>query len=94
MKLLANRILVTLGRTEEKSTKDGDIFIPEHENNSKFKTGLVSHVGNGNMPDGSVISLTVSVGDEVMLPRMAGSLIEIENKEYLLTTEAEIAIIL
>lgn len=80
---LADRVVVEPIPSEQ-TTKSG-IIIPDTAR-EKSTRGVIVAVGSGRKDE----PLTVKVGDNVMYPKMAGTSIQIEGKEYLLMREGEI----
>lgn len=72
-----------------KSVSTGGIIIPDTAK-EKPLTGLVIAVGAGK-PDEPI---TVKEGDKVLYGKHAGSLIQVEGKDYLIMREADILAIL
>jgi len=68
---------------EEKTA--GGIYIPDTAK-EKPQQGKVVAVGNGTKD----ITLTVSVGDEVLYGKYAGTELNVEGKDYLMMRESDI----
>lgn len=80
-KPLGNRILV---RRSEAATKKGGILLPESIQ-EKPKRGEVLAVGPGKIQDdGTVKSLEVKAGDQILFGAFAGTEIKAEESEELL----------
>ncbi len=69
---------------------NGGIFLPE-SNVAKSNEGEVLAVGPGFLTrDGQQISVSVSVGDKVLLPEYGGLLVKIDKEEAFLFRNDEI----
>ncbi|GBR72419.1 molecular chaperone GroES [Candidatus Termititenax spirochaetophilus] len=74
---------------EEKSTKSG-IILPDNAK-EKPQTGKIIAVGAGKQLDnGTVIPLTLKVGDTVYYSKYSGTEVKIEEKEYIIISESDI----
>lgn len=80
---IKNKILVKPVKIEERK---GGIFIPESAQKNADRAEVVQV---GDDPN-----ITVKVGDTVILMKMAGMQIEIDNEKYIILTENEILAIL
>ena len=78
---LADRVLVKLEKTEEKTA--GGIIIPETAQ-EKTQTGIVLEVGD----DKDVI--TVKVGQKIMYDKYAGTQITLDGEEHLILKMSDI----
>ena len=74
---------VAIDPTPNEKPTNLDIIIPVTEKSTR---GVIVAVGSGRKDE----PLTVKVGDSVMYPKLAGTTIKIEGKEYLLMREEEI----
>jgi chaperonin GroES len=83
IKPLADRVLIEAAPAEEKTA--GGIYIPDTAK-EKPQQGKVVAVGNGTKD----ITLTVSVGDEVLYGKYAGTELNVEGKDYLMMRESDI----
>ncbi len=86
---LFDRVIVQ--RVEAATTTKGGILIPEKAQ-AKVREGVVVAAGPGarNEATGQVMTMSVAVGDKVLLPEYGGTKIELEDKEYTIYKEAEI----
>jgi len=77
---LLDRVIVERLSVQTKSV--GGVLLPEKAQ-TKIHEGVVVAVGpGGRTPDGTLIPVTVSVGDKVMLPEWGGNPIKVEDKEF------------
>ncbi|MEO1050081.1 MAG: co-chaperone GroES [Bacteroidota bacterium] len=83
IKPLADRVLIEPAESEEKTASG--IIIPDTAK-EKPQRGKVVAVGNGKKDE----PLTVSVGDEVLYGKYAGTEITVEGSEYLIMRESDI----
>jgi chaperonin GroES len=82
---LQDRVLVKRLEHEEKS--EGGLYIPDVAK-EKAQTGKVVAVGKGKvLNDGTVLTMSVKVGDVVFLPKYAGTE---ANKDHIIIREDEI----
>jgi len=89
IKPLGNRVLV---RRSKVKTSKGGILLPDTAQ-EKPKQGVVVSCGPGKMKDdGSIETMCVKVGDEVLFSSYAGTEVKTENTddELLILTEDEI----
>jgi len=93
IKPLSDHILIEPVKEEEK-TKAG-IFLPETASKEKSEEGLVISTGPGKMTDdGKIIPMAVKPGDKVLFTKYGPNEIKVDNKEYLIASEADILAIL
>ena len=93
IKPLSDHILIEPIKEEEK-TKAG-IFLPETASKEKSEEGKVIAVGPGKMTDdGKIIPMSVKVGDKILFTKYGPNEIKVDNKEYLIATEADILAII
>ena len=84
---LLDRLIV---RKLEQYESDGGGIIPEKVQD-KSDRGVVVAVGPGRKSaDGSVIPMTVKVGDRVIFDKVANQTITLNDKQYLVLYEAEV----
>jgi len=77
---LLDRVVVERLGVQTKSV--GGVLLPEKAQ-SKINEGMVVAVGpGGRSTTGTLIPMTVSVGDKVMLPEWGGNAIKLEDKEF------------
>lgn len=86
---LADRVLV-LPESAERTTATG-IIIPDVAAQEKPQMGEVKAVGPGRtLEDGSIVPMSVDVGDLVIFSEYAGTTIKVGGVEYLSLREADI----
>ncbi|MES2445828.1 MAG: co-chaperone GroES [Bacteroidota bacterium] len=85
----ADRVVVETAAAEEKTASG--IYIPDTAK-EKPQQGVVVAVGPGRFADqtGTLIPLTVKVGDQVLYSKYGGTEVTIEGKEYLIMRESDI----
>ena len=87
LQALHDRVLVEpLDLGERKS---GAILIPDTKDD-KVRIGKVVSTGPGKMEFGTKVEVVAKPGDVVVLPKMIGQRVEIEDKEYWLIPDREI----
>ncbi|RXG67678.1 10 kDa heat shock protein, mitochondrial [Armadillidium vulgare] len=85
---LFDRVLIQKAEAVTK-TKAG-ILIPE-SSQAKVLTGKVLAVGEGSRTEsGSIIPVSVKVGEEVVLPEYGGTKLTIDDKDYFLFRDTDI----
>ena len=93
IKPLSDHILIEAIKEEEKTK--GGIFIPETASKEKSETGNVIAIGPGKKTDdGKIVPLSVKPGDKVLFSKYGPSEIKVDDKEYLIATEADILAII
>lgn len=92
MKILpiANRILVK--RDEEKKMSAGGLHLPETANKDEALTGTVIAAGEGvyNQDGIKVRPLLVAENHRVIFGKYAGTIVKVEDVEYILMQEDDI----
>lgn len=90
---IGDRIVVEAAPAETKTASG--IYIPETAQ-EKPQHGTVVAVGPGKYAEltGTLIPLTIKVGDKVLYGKHAGQDFSLEGKNYLIMTEANIFLIL
>jgi len=83
IKPLADRVLVEPAAAETKTSSG--IFIPDTAK-EKPQKGTVVAVGSGTKDN----PITVSVGDQVLYGKYAGTELQYEGKEYLIMRESDL----
>lgn len=91
---LGDRVLIE--EIEKKEKISSSIIIPDSVTSGDMKVGKVKAVGPGlYTASGTLIPMTVQLGDEVLLPLYeAGRLVKINGKKYKLFRETELEAIL
>ncbi len=88
IKPLQDRVIVKRVEVEEKTASG--IIIPDTAK-EKPQEGLVVATGPGKCLDsGTVVNLTVKVGDKVVFGKYSGSEIKIDGEEYVIMREDDI----
>lgn len=88
IKPLHDRVVVE--RLEEEQKSAGGIFIPDTAKEKPIR-GVVVAVGAGKTLDnGSVRSLSVTVGDKVLFGKYSGTEVKLNDKEYVVMREDDI----
>lgn len=88
LKPLHDRVVVKILEAERRSA--GGIVIPDNAT-EKPTTGRVLAVGTGRTLDsGTVLSLAVQVGDEVMFGKYAGQTVKVDGEELTVLKEEDI----
>ena len=93
-KPIGDRVLLTEIETKEETV--GGIIIPDSVRQEDVKRAIVESVGPGiYTQSGTLIPMSVKVGDEVILPPYhQGQEIKIGGKKYTLLRESEILMII
>ena len=92
IKPLADRIVIEVAEVE-RSTKSG-IVIPD-TSKEKPQKGKVIAIGSGKLLDnGQRAQSEVSVGDNVLFNKYAGTEVKIDDKDYLVIRESDILAVL
>lgn len=92
IKPLADRVVVEAAAAEEKSS--GGIILPDTAQ-EKPQQGTVLAVGPGKASDtGTIVKMTVKIGDKVLYGKYSGTEVNHEGKEYLIMRESDILAIL
>jgi chaperonin GroES len=81
---------VVLEASEEEGLTAGGIILPDAAK-KKPTEGKVVAVGKGHtLEDGTVIPLTVKVGDVVVYSKYGGTEVKLEGKDYIILDEDQI----
>jgi len=92
IKPLHDRVLIKEIEDITVKTESG-IYLPETVDQDKgSKKGKVVAVGNGRYEHGSLIPMSVKVGDTIMF--IWGDKVKIDNEDYYLVREGEISAII
>jgi len=89
---LQDRILVKQMEEEEKTS--GGIIIPETAKEKPQRAEVIAVGGGKRLSDGNIRPLDVSVGDQVLYEKFAGSNITIDGEEYMILREDEVLAVL
>jgi chaperonin GroES len=85
---------VVVRRMEEEKTTAGGIVLPDSAKEKPAK-GEVLAVGEGKRSDnGSIIPMSVKVGDKVLFGKYAGQEVKVDGSEVLVMREDDIIAIL
>lgn len=88
VKPLQDRVLVK--RLEEETKTAGGIIIPDNHKEKPARGEVVSTGSGYRNTDGTVRSLDVKTGDQILFSKYAGTEIKVDGKEYLIMKEDEI----
>ena len=89
---LHDKILVKQLEEEEKTK--GGIIIPDTAQEKPYQ-GKVVAVGKGKVLEGGKIRpLDVKVGDKILFEKYAGTMIKIEDDDYMMMSESEVLAII
>jgi chaperonin GroES len=92
LKPIGDRIVVR-PKSAEETTKSG-IILPDTAK-ERPQEGEVMAVGNGRiMDDGTVVALTVKVGDTVLFSKYGGTEIKLGGEEYIILREDDVLAVL
>jgi len=96
IKPLGDRVLVQEYKTKEEKKTSSGIIIPETATADDVKMGKVLAIGEGlYTQNGSLIPMSVKVGDEVILPPYGqGQEIRLGKEKYMLYREQELLAVL
>ena len=96
IKPLGDRVLVQEYKTKEEKKTASGIIIPETATADDVKMGKVLAIGEGlYTKNGSLIPMSVKVGDEVVLPPYGqGQEIKVGKEKYMLYREQELLAVL
>jgi len=88
LKPLGNRVLLQVKKEEEKTASG--LVLPDSAK-EKPQSAVVVAVGDGKLLDnGSRADVSVSVGDQVIFEKYAGSEIKYEGTDYLVVKDTDI----
>lgn len=89
---LSDRVVVK--RMEEEKTTAGGIFIPDSAKEKPAK-GEILAIGEGKRADnGSIMPMSVKVGDKVLFGKYAGQEVKVDGDDVLVMREDDIIAIL
>lgn len=92
IKPLRDRIVVA-PLPKDEVTLSG-ILIPDSAKQDKPEQGIVVAVGPGSYEAGSLIPMTVKVGDTVLFSKYGYKDVKVEGKEYFILSESEVLAVL
>ena len=84
---LADRVVLKMVEVEE-TTKGGIILTGTAK--EKPSIAEVISVGPGGMVDGNAVTMSVKVGDKVIIDKFAGSKVTLEDNEYIVVRQGDI----
>ena len=88
LKPIGDRILAK--RLEAKTKTEGGILLPDELKEKSFEAIVVA-IGDGYMTDsGVMIPLEVSVGDKIVFSKHSGTVVSIDDEEYMIFEEKEL----
>ena len=91
IKPLGDRVLVQEYKTKEEKKTASGIIIPETATADDVKMGKVISVGDGLYTQNGVsIPMSVTEGDEVMIPAYGGQEIKLNKEKYILFRESDL----
>ena len=90
IKPLSDRVLIKLEKAEEETTAGG-LILMNNSATGEPVTAKVVACGPGQVSaSGTVVPMTVKVGDTVLVNKSAGQTIKIDGEELVLLYESEI----
>lgn len=87
LKPLADRVVIKAVEAEE-TTKSGIILTAAAQ--EKPSIAEVIEVGPGGMVDGKEVTMTVKIGDKVIISKYAGTEIKLDGTEYSIVRQSDI----
>lgn len=90
---LGDRIVVAPIEKEETTSAAG-IIIPDTVDKEKPAKGKVVAVGPGKYDDGSLVPMTVKVGQTILFSKYGYDEVKYEGKEYFILAESQILAII
>ena len=87
LKPLADRVVVKMVEVEE-TTKSGIILTASAK--EKPQVAEVLAVGPGATKDGTLVPMSVKVGDKVITSKYSGTEIKLDGTEYIIVSESDI----
>ena len=84
---LADRVILKMVETEE-TTKGGIILTGSAK--EKPSVAEVISVGPGGMVDGKEVTMTVKVGDKVIMSKYAGTEVKVDGEELIIVRQSDI----
>ena len=92
LKPLEDRVVVEPKEAEDKTASG--IILPDTAQEKPQEATIVA-MGPGKASDsGTIVKMTVKVGDKVLYGKYSGSEVNVEGKEYLIMRESDILAIL
>ena len=85
---LADRVVVKPAAKEERSAMG--IIIPDSARQEAPGKGTVVAVGKGRYDDGTLVPMTVSVGDTVLFSKYGYDEVKVDGQEYYILSESSV----
>ena len=92
MKLVPLGDRVVLQQLEAEETTKSGIILPGQAQEKPQQAEVVA-VGPGGLVDGKEVKMEVKVGDKVIYSKYAGTDVKLEDKEYVIVRQSDIAAI-
>ena len=92
MKLVPFGDRVVLQQLEAEETTKSGIVLPGQAQEKPQQAEVVA-VGPGGLVDGKEVKMEVKVGDKVIYSKYAGTDVKLEEKEYVIVRQSDIAAI-
>ena len=92
MKLVPLGDRVVLQQLEAEETTKSGIVLPGQAQEKQQQAEVVA-VGPGGLVDGKEVKMEVKVGDKVIYSKYAGTDVKLEEKEYVIVRQSDIAAI-
>ena len=92
MKLVPLGDRVVLQQLEAEETTKSGIVLPGQAQEKPQQAEVVA-VGPGGLVDGKEVKMEVKVGDKVIYSKYAGTDVKLEDKEYVIVRQSDIAAI-
>ena len=92
MKLVPLGDRVVLQQLEAEETTKSGIVLPGQAQEKPQQADVVA-VGPGGLVDGKEVKMEVKVGDKVIYSKYAGTDVKLEEKEYVIVRQSDIAAI-
>ena len=87
LKPLADRVVIK--RLEAEETTKGGIILTSAAK-EKPEVAEVVAVGPGGLVDGKEVTMTVKVGDKVIMSKYAGTEVKVDGEEYTIVRQGDI----
>lgn len=87
IKPLLDKILIQSEEAEE-TTKSGIVLAGSAQ--EKPQIARVVAVGPGGMVDGNEVTMTLKVGDRVIISKYAGTEVKVDGKEYTIVRQSDV----
>ncbi len=81
--------VVVQAQGREAVTASG-IVLPDTASKDKPKMGKVVAVGPGKMVDGSLVAMSLKVGDTILFSQYSPTEVKVANEEYLILREEDV----